>query len=52
MVCPFPWSERRPGYFDRDHPNEKVEDQGRYCEIFVVGIHSNDDQKRATQRQL
>src|SRR5262249_36356784 len=50
--CPtfqFSWSERRPSYFDRDHPNEQIEDQGRYCELFVVGIHLNDDPETCDQ---
>lgn len=44
MTVQFSWSERAPSYIRRDHPNEALEDAGWFCELFVVGVHSIEDE--------
>ncbi len=43
MMFSFPWSDKPPAYFFRDNPNEKIEDCGWFCDLFVVGIHDVKD---------
>jgi hypothetical protein len=44
--------QRRPDYFVRDFPGEQVEDSGRYCELYVVGIHENADPETCDQNDI
>lgn len=44
MTFHFSWNERAPRYFRRDNPNEAIESQGRFCELFVVGVHDIEDE--------
>jgi len=37
------WNKQVPFYFSRHHPKEKIEEEGWFCELFVVGIHLIDD---------
>jgi len=43
------WSARPPSYFRRDNPDELIEAEGWFCELFVVGIHSEKDAAIADQ---
>ena len=43
------WSTKPPSYFRRDNPDELIEAEGWFCELFVVGIHSENDAKIADQ---
>jgi len=45
----FGWSKKAPGYFVRDNPGERIESEGWFCEIFVVGIHSGTDPQTVDQ---
>ena len=38
------WSKQVPFYFFRHHPKEKIEKEGWFCELFVVGIHLIEDE--------
>lgn len=38
-VVSLGWKRKPPNYFKRDHPNEPIEAEGWFCEVFVVGIH-------------
>jgi hypothetical protein len=49
MTFQFPWSDRAPAYFRRDYPNEAVENDGWFCELFVVGVHAVDDEQLCDQ---
>lgn len=40
----FPWRDAAPAYIRRDFPNETIEDEGWFCELFVVGIHPVEDE--------
>jgi len=35
----FGWKDKPPEYFERDNPGEKIEAEGRFCELFVIGLH-------------
>ena len=39
----FGWSKNPPEYFERYNPGETIESEGWFCEIFVIGVHQNDD---------
>ena len=45
----FGWSDRPPSYFNRDNPDEEIESEGWFCEIFVFGVHEDLNQARADQ---
>ena len=49
MTFHFPWSEQAPAYMARDFPNELVEKNGWFCELFVVGVHAIDDESLCDQ---
>jgi hypothetical protein len=49
MTCQFPWSKEAPFYIRRDYPNEALEKQGWFCELFVAGVHSIHDEKLCDQ---
>lgn len=44
MTFQFPWSDHAPAYIRRDFPNEALEKDGWFCELFVVGIHAVEDE--------
>ena len=44
MSFQFPWSDRAPSYIPRDFPNEAIETEGWFCELFVVGVHLVEDE--------
>jgi hypothetical protein len=46
----FNWSKKPPSYIARDNPNEEIELEGWFCDIFVVGVHRDSD--RATVDQV
>ena len=31
--------KNKPSYFERDHPGEKIEERGRFCELFIFAWH-------------
>jgi len=39
----FGWKTKAPDYFERDNPNESIESEGWFCELFVVGLHLEND---------
>lgn len=43
-VFQFSWKQGPPMYFFRDHPDEQVEKEGWFCDMFVVGLHRRDDE--------
>ena len=49
MTFQFPWSDQAPAYILRDFPNEALEQDGRFCELFVVGVHAVEDEKLCDQ---
>lgn len=44
MTFQFPWSDRVPVYIRRDYPHEAIEEEGWFCELFVVGVHAVEDE--------
>ncbi|NMC87668.1 MAG: hypothetical protein GYA69_04465 [Candidatus Moranbacteria bacterium] len=45
----FGWKKKAPSYFFRDHPDEAIESEGWFCDLFVCGIHLETDRKRVDQ---
>lgn len=35
----FGWKPNAPSYFQRDNPDEPIESDGWFCDLFVFGIH-------------
>ena len=52
MIFQFPWSEGAPDYIRRDFPNEALEKQGWFCELFVVGVHPVEDESICDQTDV
>lgn len=51
VVHTFPTKiKNKPSYFERDHPNEPIEEQGRFCEIFIFAWHGIFDEAACDQR--
>lgn len=49
MSFQFPWSSHVPAYIRRDFPNEAFENEGWFCELFVVGVHAITDEDLCDQ---
>jgi hypothetical protein len=49
LTFQFPWSDQAPAYIRRDFPNEAIEKDGWFCELFVVGVHAVEDEKLCDQ---
>jgi hypothetical protein len=49
MIFQFPWSDHAPAYILRDFPNEALEKDGWFCELFVVGVHVVEDEMLCDQ---
>jgi hypothetical protein len=49
MIFQFPWSDHVPTYILRDFPNEALEKDGWFCELFVVGVHPIEDKMLCDQ---
>src|SRR5262249_28036218 len=49
MIFQFPWSDQAPAYIRRDFPNEALEKNGWFCELFVVGVHAVEDERLCDQ---
>jgi hypothetical protein len=49
MVFQFPWSDHAPAYIRRDFPDEALEQDGWFCELFVVGVHAIEDETLCDQ---
>jgi hypothetical protein len=45
----FGWKKKPPSYFFRDNPGEEIEPEGWFCDVFVFGLHLEDDKDRADQ---
>ena len=45
----FGWKSNPPSYFKRDNPDEAIEDEGWFCEVFVFGLHLETDVDSADQ---
>lgn len=45
----FVWKKSRPRYFKRDYPDEDIEREGWFCDMFVFGVHEEKDRDRADQ---
>lgn len=35
----FNWKANAPAYFERDNPDEAIESEGWFCDLFVFGVH-------------
>jgi hypothetical protein len=49
MTCQFPWSDHAPAYIRREFPNEALEKDGWFCELFLVGVHDIEDEELCDQ---
>jgi len=49
MTLQFGWKQNPPSYFRRDNPNEAIEDEGWFCELFVFGLHRVTSREKADQ---
>ena len=49
MFLKFGWKKKAPDYFYRDNPGEEIEPEGWFCDVFVFGLHLEDDQDRTDQ---
>jgi hypothetical protein len=45
----FGWKKKAADYFSRDNPEEDIETNGWFCDIFVFGLHLETDKNRADQ---
>ena len=45
----FGWKQNPPRYFDRDNPNEHIEKEGWFCDLFIFGLHDETDKDIADQ---
>lgn len=48
-VLQFGWRPNPPSYFERDNPDEEIETEGWFCEMFVFGIHDEMDRSLIDQ---
>lgn len=49
LTLRFGWKSSPPDYFERDNPNEEIESEGWFCEVFVFGLHLEDDESKVDQ---
>lgn len=49
LILKFGWKKKAPAYFFRDNPTEDIEPEGWFCDIFVFGIHLENDKNKADQ---
>ena len=45
----FNWRPNPPSYFERDNPDEAIEVEGWFCDLFVFGLHDETDSLIADQ---
>lgn len=45
----FGWKPNAPSYFRRDNPGEDIEEEGWFCDLFIIGIHDEVDPTKADQ---
>lgn len=45
----FGWKAKPPAYFKQCYPNKEIENEGWFCEIFVIGYHCNKNRSTADQ---
>lgn len=48
-ILKFGWSKKAPSYFRRDNPHEEIESEGWFCELFIFGLHLNEDNESLDQ---
>lgn len=44
QVISFGWKSSPPSYFFRDHPGDAIENEGWFCDVFVIGVHRECDE--------
>lgn len=45
----FGWKPNPPSYFKRDNPDEHIENEGWFCDLFIFGLHDETDEARIEQ---
>lgn len=45
----YGWHDKRPSYFERDNPGQTIEDEGWFCELFIFGVHEEEDPRAIDQ---
>ena len=48
-VLSLNWSDKPPSYFERDNPDETIESEGWFCDVFVFGVHQETDPTKVDQ---
>lgn len=49
LFLTFGWKKAPPSYFQRDNPDEKIEAEGWFCDLFVFGLHLEENPELADQ---
>lgn len=49
LVLNFGWKDKKPMYFDEYYPDEVIEEKGWFCDVFIFGLHLQNDKKIADQ---
>ena len=52
LIITFGWKKKAPDYFFRDNPGEKIETEGWFCDVFVIGLRLEDDRNIVDQVNL
>lgn len=45
----FDWKKNAPSYFERYNPDELIESEGWFCDLFIFGLHDETDAAVADQ---
>lgn len=45
----FGWKKKAPDYFAKYNPGEKIESEGWFCDLFVFGLHLEENINKADQ---
>lgn len=48
----FGWSKSKPWYFDEYNPGVEIENEGWFCDIFVIGLHLEENLEVADQLDI
>ena len=49
LVLKFGWKKKAPDDFVKYNPGEKIESEGWFCDLFVFGLHREDNKNKADQ---
>lgn len=49
LVLKFGWKKQAPDYFHSDNPGEEFETEGWFCDVFVFGLHLEENKEKADQ---